>query len=517
MTHRLLWGDLHNHNAVGLFHYSKGTLERSIDIAKSHLDFFAFTGHAQWHDMPEMPDGAHQKWAEGFAYHRKHWPRTKALIAEANDPGRFTAFLGYEWHSAASGDRSVLYPGDEGDLFLTDDVNALITHAKATGAILVPHHTGYRAGLPGRGTNWDDVDETVSPVIEIYSEHGAAERDRGPFPYYRHSNGPRNTRQTLQYALAHGFHFGVVASTDDHLGYPGAYGEGLAAVYATENTREAIWDAIRHRRTYGVTGDRIELAFSINDCVMGQVLSPTADRTIAVRVRAWDELEIVEVLRNGTVIHRAFPEKVSGTFCAQHPKGRSGKRYLTPFPRRWIGRIEFGWGPWTALGMARTADWLMALRVRDGRLVGAMPCFQSGPFDEDRRSRILALDGSSCRWQSYTSRQGAFAERPTNAVAFELEGDPRTVLDLTLEKPAAVNWRMSLADLAAESRVEFVGTYPAESVLVHRLVPEHLFALEFQTTDRASMERDEDCYYVRVRQANGHLAWSSPIWVGCSR
>ena len=25
-------------------------------------------------------------------------------------------------------------------------------------------------------------------------------------------------------------------------------------------------------------------------------------------------------------------EKVSGTFCAKHPKGRSGKRFLTPFP-----------------------------------------------------------------------------------------------------------------------------------------------------------------------------------------
>jgi hypothetical protein len=47
----LYWGDLHNHNAVG---YATGTLERSIDIAREHLDFFAFTGHASWHDMPKM-------------------------------------------------------------------------------------------------------------------------------------------------------------------------------------------------------------------------------------------------------------------------------------------------------------------------------------------------------------------------------------------------------------------------------------------------------------------------------
>ena len=46
MTAQLLWGDLHNHNSVGLFHYSKGSLERTIEIARSHLDFFAFTGHS---------------------------------------------------------------------------------------------------------------------------------------------------------------------------------------------------------------------------------------------------------------------------------------------------------------------------------------------------------------------------------------------------------------------------------------------------------------------------------------
>ena len=54
---RLLWGDLHNHNSVGLFHYSKGSLERTLEIARSHLDFCAFTGHAQWHDMRTyLPD-----------------------------------------------------------------------------------------------------------------------------------------------------------------------------------------------------------------------------------------------------------------------------------------------------------------------------------------------------------------------------------------------------------------------------------------------------------------------------
>ena len=66
MEYKILWGDIHNHNTVGLFHYTKGTLERAIDMAQSHLDFFAFTGHAQWHDIPEMPNNVHEQWQEGF-------------------------------------------------------------------------------------------------------------------------------------------------------------------------------------------------------------------------------------------------------------------------------------------------------------------------------------------------------------------------------------------------------------------------------------------------------------------
>ena len=75
---RLFWGDLHNHNAVG---YATGTLERSIDVAREHLDFFAFTGHASWHDMPKMPGDRHMKWVNGFQVHRDHWPKTQRLLA----------------------------------------------------------------------------------------------------------------------------------------------------------------------------------------------------------------------------------------------------------------------------------------------------------------------------------------------------------------------------------------------------------------------------------------------------
>ena len=77
----LYWGDLHNHNAVG---YAKGSLSRSIDIAREHLDFFAFTGHASWHDMPLMPKDQHLHWVKGFRAHSGHWLKTREMIRKAN-------------------------------------------------------------------------------------------------------------------------------------------------------------------------------------------------------------------------------------------------------------------------------------------------------------------------------------------------------------------------------------------------------------------------------------------------
>ena len=76
----------------------------------------------------------------------------------------------------------------------------------------------------------------MSPVLEIFSEHGLAEHDRGPQDYIRHSNGGRWTRNTMRSALKRGFRVGVIASSDDHAGYPGAYGEGMVGIYAKELT-----------------------------------------------------------------------------------------------------------------------------------------------------------------------------------------------------------------------------------------------------------------------------------------
>ena len=61
---------------------------------------------------------------------------------------------------------------------------------------------------------------------------------------------------TIQYGLELGNKFGIMASTDQHSGYPGSYGDGRIGVMAPSLTRDAIWEALRTRHVCAATGDK---------------------------------------------------------------------------------------------------------------------------------------------------------------------------------------------------------------------------------------------------------------------
>ena len=264
MTLHTFFGDIHNHNAMG---YGLGSIERSIDIARSHLDFFAFTGHSSWHDMVPMEGGRERHWLDGFERLEKGWPQVQGLIEDANKDDGFSAFLGFEWHASRYGDQCVVFPDDHQPICFAQDVSELRRFCIEKSALMIPHHLAYPTGL--RGVNWDEFDEACTPVVEIYSEHGNSEDDRGPYPFFNHSLGGRVTANTARAALDKGMRFGFVASTDNHRGFPGAYGEGIMAALCPELSRQAIFEAINARRTYALTGDRIEVDFTVDGAVMG--------------------------------------------------------------------------------------------------------------------------------------------------------------------------------------------------------------------------------------------------------
>ncbi len=465
---KLYWGDLHNHNGVG---YGKGSLERSIDIAREHLDFFSFTGHAWWHDIPKMPENRQQRWFKGFDIHRKHWPKTRKLMREATSED-FVAILGYEWHSSQFGDYCMLFPEDQPDLFLPNHVKKLHDFAESKQALAIPHHIGYKQGW--RGANFHHFREKITPFVEVFSEHGCSMTERSPYPYIRHSMSGRDTENTIHYQMQQGLRFGFVASSDDQEGFPGAYGMGVLGVWSEDLTADSLFKAFRARRTYAATGDRIALEVALNGQPMGAQLKPVADRQFDVRVEGQDAISSIELVRNGRVIERYFP--------TDHFNGN------VQLPGRVKCRFQYGWGPWGPLDLARICDWDISIGLEGGRFRQAWGCFQTTPFGEELRDRLRVVNDREIRLTSATTRSGCYAEDPTKAVVCDLEGGPETVLTVRLRKPVEKVFRTRLTDLIPKNRVEFIGEFTTESFIIHRLVSPSEYTATVRWPDRRKTE-----------------------------
>jgi hypothetical protein len=334
-------------------------------------------------------------------------------------------------------------------------------------------------------------------VVEIYSEHGNSEDDRGPLPYFTHSMGGRETANTARAALAAGLRFGFVGSSDDHAGFPGAYGEGLMAALVSDFSRAAIFEAIRARRTYALTGDRIELDFAVDGAPMGATIDAGRQVAVEFAVRGRDELDVVELIQDGRIVHRAFAEEIVPV----------EQTFAQPLQVR----LEWGWGPWGALALDRVCDWSLQLRVQGGRLRRYFPCLQSMPFDERRRHRFERTGDESLSIRSYTARQNAYRENPNQSVVLEIDASPDTELVLSLHEPVEQQSVSRLSDLYRGSHNLFTGSFPKEGYQWHRLVP--LAASSVAGRCMLPLPDARSHVYLRARQRNGHVAWASPVFI----
>jgi hypothetical protein len=490
--HTIFYGDIHNHNAHG---YGLGSIERSIEIAKTHLDFFSFTGHSSWHDMTPMDGGRERHWIDGFRRLKDTWPQVQRVIADANRDGEFCSFLGFEWHSSRFGDQCVIFPRDNRPLFYADRLETLRQFCIEESALMIPHHLAYPSGR--RGVNWESFEADCTPIVEIYSEHGNSEDDRGPFPFFTHSMGGRDTANTVRAALARGLKFGFVGSSDDHAGFPGAYGEGLMAALAEDLSRESILEAIRARRVYALTGDRIEIDFAVDGALMGSDITTGREVEVTYSVRGRDELEMIEVIQDGVTVHRSFAKEA----IAAHD-GLNQPLQI---------RLEWGWGPWAALSLDHITDWRFDLTLSHGCIKRFFPCLQSMPFDEVRRHRFVRLSDKSLAITSYTSRKTAYRESPNQSLVLELECGPDSTLSIGLSAPVSDSTTTTISRLLAGSQNLFIGPFPREGYQWHRIVPLASSSL----TDKVLLPvgRGRSNIYLRVKQKNGHVAWTSPVFM----
>jgi hypothetical protein len=282
------------------------------------------------------------------------WQQYTATAEQFNDPGRFTAMIGYEWTSVPGGNnlhRNVIFRDgkDKADEILpfsswqSENPEKLWEwmakyEAKTGGKLLaIPHNGNLSNGrmfelvdfdgnplskdYAERRARWETLQEiiqtkgnsethpTLSPNDEFAGDLGVAGWEYGnltledkpetpemrPTMYLR--GGLLRGLELAQTLGVNPFQFGFVGSTDvhnsltsieednffgklpvqepsphrwDHVSKQG-FGKtryawhylaaGYAAVWATENTRAALWDAMKRREVYGTSGTRMTVRF----------------------------------------------------------------------------------------------------------------------------------------------------------------------------------------------------------------------------------------------------------------
>jgi hypothetical protein len=405
---RVFWGDTHLHTAVSTdagmvgcrlgpdeaYRFARGEIVVSSTGVRTRLqrplDFLVVADHAENLGLATMiaeknPDllktefgreisglvyagkygDAYALWGDGMAKRkdplagndaltRSMWERITASAERFNEPGKFTALIGYEWTSSPGGNnlhRNVIFrdskakadtiiPMSNYDSSDPEDLWKWMAayEAKTGGRMLaIPHNGNLSNGLMFADVTFTakkpiDRDYAIlrmrwEPIYEVTQMKGDGETHPALSPndefadYGRWDKGsfgpepktkdmlPREyAREALKRGLAYEqklgvnpFKFGMIGSTDSHTALatieennyfgkatpaeptakpqrfeekitgfsqqPGGpditirhvqtLASGLAAVWATENNREALWDALARKEVYATTGTRM--------------------------------------------------------------------------------------------------------------------------------------------------------------------------------------------------------------------------------------------------------------------
>ena len=489
---QVFYGDLHNHCDLS---YGQGSLEDALHNARLQLDFASVTVHAVWPDLPVDDPRLgylvdyHER---GFARAQANWDAYLREIDRQNEPGSFVTFPSFEWHSMAYGDYCVYYKSTaDSPIIDAPDLPALRQHLRdlSIPGFLIPHHIGYKRGY--RGINWEAFSSELSPVAEIFSFHGLSESSEGPYPYL-HSMGPRHEQSTAHYGWAQGNIFGVVGSTDHHNAFPGSYGYGRLGLWAESLSRDALWEALAQRRSYALTGDRIELAFSLNGRFMGSVTPASDERQIDVAIQGGSAIDYIDLLHNNQIIHRESVLQQATT----------AQRYKV--------HVEMGWGE-----QAEPFVWAVDLAVEDGVLYDVEPRLRGyGPSekptgDDFAYSHWQREGENAVRLHTKTRQNPSLHTAATEGLSLLIEGDASTQLRATINGREET---LRLGELFTGARSFYTSGFVSPALCFHRAVPEAEYERHFSFLHQQQSSQ-RDWYTVRVRQKNNQWAWSSPIWV----
>lgn len=295
MEYTLFCGEMHGHTDISDGHTDIDTYFRSIRD-KAQLDFGVLSDH----DHGGV--GRAELWDDG------KWERIQEKVREYYAPGKFTTILAYERDSYPYFNNMVIYYRDGQGKMVRGVRDGEITKEELTALlkrddVLVIPHDSYCLSA---GCDFSTLPPELMPsLLEIYSCADCAEYFDHPLHKDSWVRGG-----AWQDALARGAKMGVIGGSDDHVGTPGldhpdekypfCY-RGLTGVWAKENTREAIFDALKKRRCFAFMGhDRMYLDFRINGRCMGECFTAAMNevRNIWIDFKAPEAIERVTLVKN---------------------------------------------------------------------------------------------------------------------------------------------------------------------------------------------------------------------------
>jgi hypothetical protein len=310
-----------------------------------------------------------------------------------------------------------------------------------------------------------------------------------------HSMGGTTRSQTAMAQLVAGRRFGLIAGTDTHNGHPASYNEGLTAILTEELTRESVFKALRARHTYAVTGDRIGLELSSGSAIMGDVLPRSAPRDFSLTVDPLAPLEYVKLLRNGRTVQVWSPDP------APEEKPSAGS---------WLVRVDFGWD---RLGSRDLTLWNMQIDLEDAEVEAVFPCFSGGQAGKDHLNRVIRHSPQHLSVEAFTSRDNpvpvsGFVLRVNATRDFRLRISAKTE---TLGQSGGFDLQTTLGEILRDD--VWAQSDPRFSSPKLRIGSSFRSDnLRFSANWSDPHSSGEDFYMLKVQQANGQMAWSTPIW-----
>ena len=305
----LYWGDLQNHTDLS---DGNGSIHEFYYYARyvANLDFIAMTDHDHLIETEYLTPAV--------------WNMVINAAEQFNDEGNFVTFLGWEWTQEHGGHRHVLLKDNIGTVYPwtsyplpTDLWRAL----GETDALTIPHHVAWN--MVGRAIDWTFRNDRFQNLVEIYSQHSAAEYWGNPLDFVDERS--RAGGHYVRDALGMGHKLGILASSDGHFGYPGngwmwartaldsaARGTGLVGIYADTLTRASLYDALMAKRVYGTTDHRTIVVFKVNEAWMGETINSDQLPIITGEIYSHTPLKSAEIVKFDGKEYSIIPLTVSG-------------------------------------------------------------------------------------------------------------------------------------------------------------------------------------------------------------